>query len=393
MAYLTYIGYVRHSKEKRQMTRSRLWTTAIATLGVALVAWVLVMPRGPETDVQQSQIDWLSAVSDMAQGGFERPSGAEPVDLPQDHSVHPRAQSELWQFSAHLAGPDGAPVNVQFSLMRLGIIPSDSVAPAANWELRGIYRAHLIVTHDTHTVAEERLGRDTSGMAGFDTAARELHFDNWTLTFPNDSLGDAWHFSATSGDVSVALKLKPKKRPILPDGQNAPFRGYAFTRLATAGTLTAAGVETPIAGDTWFDHVWGELPLPGAGPVTSDRLLIQLDNNQDLSIIVSQRRDGRGAPTVDAVLLAADGTIRPLGADLGQVDFTRYWQGTHTQWPVVWKVRLDNILDLDVVPISDAQEHDFTPPVWSGMVQAEGTFHGARVRGTGILQLAGDRHP
>ena len=375
------------------MTRSRLWAAAIAALSVIILVGTLFFQRHDQTTSSDTPFNWLSAVQTMAQDGFERPSGTGPANLPQDHAVHSLARSELWQLSAHLERLDGTPMNVQFSMTRFGLVPPGSAQDISIWELRDLYRAHLIATDSAQSIAEERFGRGLAGLAGFDMDLQALHFDNWTLAFPDDSLIGAWRFNAISKDATMMLELEPVKAPISIDTQDAPFRGYAFTRLDVTGTVTISGHETPVAGSAWFDHAWGELPLPGSGPVISDRLLMQLDNDVDLSVVVSQRSDGRGVPTVDAFMITAEGSIRALGADLAQVEFPRVWQGARTEWPVAWTIRLDDVLELEVVPVSDAQEHEFTPPVWSGLVQAEGRFNGEPVQGTGILQLSGERQP
>jgi predicted secreted hydrolase len=375
------------------MTTPRRWAAASAVLGAILVVGVVLFQRGQHVESTDAPVDWLGALSNMAQDGFARPTGTGPLDLPQDHAPHPAAQSELWQMSAHLTGPDGVPLTVQFSLMRLGLVPPDTGEAPSIWALRSIYRAHLIVADSAQTVAQERFGRGLAGAAGFDADTGQLYFDTWALAFPDDSRTGAWQFSATSGAARVALELVPSKAPLSIDAADAPFRGYAFTRLDVTGTVTLSGQDTPVTGSAWFDHAWGELPLPGAGPVISDRLALQLDTGDDLSVIVSQRSDGRGVPMVDAFVISADGAVRPLGGDLAQVTFPRQWQGTRVEWPVAWNIRLDDVLELAVAPVYDAQEYDFTPPVWSGLVQAEGRFDGQPVRGTGILQLSGERAP
>ncbi len=381
------------------MSRPRLLAASVAALAAVLVTGVLLVQRAQQSDAlsasTNAQVDWLGEVANMAQGGFERPTTTLPVTFPQDHAVHPATPSELWQMSAHLTGLEGAQINVQFSLTRIGLVPPDTREGDSIWELRDLYRAHLITTDSTgaHSIAEERFGRGLAGLAGFDDAAQELHFDNWVIAFPNDSQTGIWQFRATAGDVSIALELTPEKPPLRVNADDTPFQGYAFSRLGVKGTLGTQGNTDSVAGHAWFDHAWGELPLPGAGPVISDRLLLQLDTGHDVSIVVSQRRDGRGTPSVDAFVIDRDGEISPLGGDVAQVEFPRMWQGAHVQWPVAWSIRLDDVLTLEVSAVNDAQEHSFTPALWSGLVQAEGSFDGQPVRGTGILQLSGDRHP
>lgn len=381
------------------MTRPRLLAASIVALAAVLVTGALLVQGAQQSDDlttgADGQVDWLSEVAKMAQDGFERPASTSPVTFPQDHAVHPATPSELWQMSAHLTGPEGAQINVQFSLTRIGLMPPHMREGDSIWELHDLYRAHLIATDSTDalTPAEERFGRGRAGLAGFEGETQELHFDNWVIAFPDDSQTGIWQFSATLGDVSIALELTPEKPPLRMNAEDAPFQGYAFSRLGVTGTFSTESGADSVTGHAWFDHAWGELPLPGAGPVISDRLLLQLDTGDDLSVVVSQRRDGRGTPSVDAFVIDQDGEISPLGGDVAQVEFPRMWQGADVQWPVAWSIRLDDALTLEVSAVNDAREHAFTPALWSGLVQAEGRFGGQPVRGIGILQLSGDRHP
>ena len=375
------------------MTR-RGWGGLGVALAIVAGAALYLVPRAPE----QAQVappqgaDWLSAVADGAVDGFERLDGPWALDLPADHGAHPEARSEVWQLSAHLRDGDGQPVGVQFLLFRIGLTGPDAPAPASDWEARDLYRGHvvLVTPAGAATHAQERFGRGMAGLAGHDAQMGELRLDSWALAFPADD-GAPWRLTTGAGDLRVDLTLVAEKAPLAVDADAAPFRGYAFSRMRAEGTLATAAGPVAVSGTAWFEHLWGDLPIPGGTPVTSDRLQVQLDDGSELSVVRSRRRDGSGTPTVEALLIDPEGTARGFGDDVAQADPTRLWQGAQAGWPVDWRLQLED-LDLEITPVTDAQEHAFMVPVWSGLVRAQGRRGDRTVSGLGTLQVtAGER--
>ncbi len=290
--------------------------------------------------------------------------------------------------AAHLIGDDGTAVGVQFSLIRIGLVPPNGQAAASAWEARELYRGHVIVSDEAGgaTFGEERFGRGLAGVAGYNEDQRELRLDDWSLTFETD--GGTWHLRAGVGTTYLALELTPEKAPTTADIAEAPFRGYAVTRFQVEGRIETPEGELPVAGAAWFDHLWGDLPLPGGSPVASDRLQLHLDDGSEVSVVRSRRLDGGGTPTVDGFLVGAEGSAEAVAAEAGQVELTRRWQGAAAAWPVDWSVQLGD-LELQVTPVVDDQEHAFAAAIWSGLVRAEGRRGDRPVRGFGTLQLTG----
>jgi predicted secreted hydrolase len=361
---------------------------AAGVVGAALVFWPLdpaEISLGPK-----AQGDWMAALAGQEDAGFVRPSGEWALRLPDDHAAHPAQRSELWQISAQVQGPDLEVISVQFSVLRQGVTPPTEAASGNIWDLRDLYRAHVITAlqQGAQGQAEERLARGFAGLAGYDSDMQELRLDDWALRFGDDTRANPWQFAATTGDMQVTLEFEGLKPPLPLVAPDAPFRGYAVPRLGVTGTITTPNGAMPVTGLAWFDHVWGELPLPGAAPVVSDRLLVHLDTGDDLVVITSRRRDGQGSPTVDAVMIGTDGQASQISPQRAELDFLRLWQGEVGIWPVEWQITLDETLELTVSPVWDAQEYAFATPVWSGLVTVAGVYNGQPVRGTGLLQLA-----
>ncbi len=363
--------------------------TAMAAGAAALLLGASASAEVPRSGALQGS-DWISAAADIAVEGFGRPAGPWELDLPADHGVHPEARTELWQLSAHLSDAEGRPVGVQFLLFRIGLAEPEAPPPGSAWEARALYRGHVVLVGagDAGVVAEERFGRGMPGLAGFDPNLAELRLDNWSLDLPAGEEPGPWTLAASAGDARISLTLDPGKAPLAVDGEATPFRGYAFSRLRAEGGIATPAGPVQVSGAAWFEHLWGDLPIPGGTPVASDRLQVQLDDGSELSVVRTRRRDGTGVPTVDAVLIDAQGGAVTFAEAAARMEPARLWQGDTAAWPVDWRLRLGD-LQLAVTPVADAQEHAFMVRTWSGLVEVEGRRGDRPVSGLGTLQLTG----
>jgi predicted secreted hydrolase len=367
------------------------WGLAGGAIAVLVAAALYVAPRSPAPSRSASQgSDWISAAASIAVGEFDRLSGPWELELPADHGVHSEAHTEFWQLTAHLADDNGRPVGVQFLLFRIGLAGPDAPPPTSSWEARELYRGHVVLVEaaGAGVLAEERFGRGMAGLAGYGQYLRELRLDNWSLEFPARTDAGQWTLNTGPGDIRIDLNLTPEKDPLQVGGDATPFRGYAFSRLIAEGTFEATAGPRPVSGVAWFEHLWGDLPIPGGTPVASDRLQLQLDDGSELSVIRSRRLDGTGTPTVEALLIDAGGTVVAVGDDTAHLELTRQWQGAEAAWPVDWRLQLGD-LHLAISPVTDAQEHAFMVAVWSGLIRAEGYRGDQPVSGLGTMQLTG----
>ena len=292
--------------------------------------------------------------------------------------------------SVHLRTRAGDDLGAQVSFFRLGVTPPGS-PQGETWELRELYRGHVawMDAGASGPSGEERFARGIPALAGYDAEAGELRLDDWVLGFEGDTI----RLQATVQDAAVMnLVMVPEKPAVAPGGEGgeAPFVGYALTRLAVTGSVDRGLGEEVVSGTAWLDHSWGELPIPGTGPVAWDRLQGQLDDGSDISVLRSRRSDGRGTPTLNGAVVEASGAVSAVDEAALRMTPVSTWRDAATgiEYPVEWRLEGAG-LALDVEPVTDAQARAFTVPMWNGMVRLTGTRGGVPVAGKGTLQLTG----
>lgn len=369
----------------------------LASVGIAALAyWVLpaLQVNAPPEEVVGAP-DLMSLIGSLSEEGFERPSPTWKLSLPKDHGEHSASRMETWQLSTHLQNEKGELSAFQFSFLRLSVVPPSAPPPTSVWDVRELYRGHVTFTHAEldQAVSEERLARGMPRLAGYDAGAGELRIDNWFLEFGDDHTAPKFNLYATVQDEAVVkLVMRQEKNAIAlePEGNNALFVGYSLTRLTVEGAIDRGLGEETVSGTAWLDHSWGDLPLPGIGPVARDRLLFQLDDGTDFSVVRSRRTDGRGSPSMIAIVVASDGMVSTFDSENVQMTATRTWrhEATGTEYPVAWRLEAPE-LDIYIEPLIDAQVHDFSTPFWSGVVTLTGTRRDISVSGTGTLLLTG----
>lgn len=376
----------------------KLFLTAIVAIGFGVGIYSALPTQQPEgsfpSDVRGP--DFASLLANISDDeGFERPSSNWKLELPEDHGAHVKSRTETWQLLTHLSDEDGNELGFQFLFLRIGIVPPTSPPQDSIWDVRQLERVHiaLLDANSAKVASEERFGRGIPRISGFDWNAAELRMDNWFLSFADDGSPATLKLYATISDKAVVeFDMRPVKQAVAlePDGADAPFVGYSITRLTVDGTVDQGQGKKRVTGTAWYDHLWGELPVPGAGPVAWDRLQLQLEDGAEISAVRSRRIDGRGAASVNGAIFEPNGEV--ISLDVGTIKMTafRTWQSPYTgvEYPIEWQLEGPD-LDITIEPLFDAQVLDFSVPLWSGIVRVRGNRAQEAVSGFGTLQLTG----
>ncbi len=168
---------------------------------------------------------------------------------------------------------------------------------------------------------------------------------------------------------------------------------YSRTRMPTAGTLTIGGETLAVAGNSWFDHQWGDFIAIGSGGW--DWFALNLSDGSDLMLSFVRAKDG-SYPLVYGTWVARDGSVRHIdGADIALTALGS-WTSPHTgaTWPAGWRVQIAQIgLDVTVTPEVADQELNTLGSTgviyWEGANAVAGTLAGRPITGHSYVELTG----
>ncbi|MDF2231718.1 lipocalin-like domain-containing protein [Albimonas sp. CAU 1670] len=374
--------------------RGRAWAllplAATAAFAFGALAWTSGA-RAAEARAGAGAVDVAAFLESLGDRGFAAPQGPWVLSLPADHGGHDAARMESWAISAHLRDAQGRPAGVQVTLSRVGLRAEAGASP---WTPSALHVAQAARTGPgAEAAGEERLSRGSLGVAGHDGAAGEAWLDDWTLSWDPQAGADGGALSlvATVEGAPVRLRLTPEKPALAIDADGrGPARGYAMPRMRVEGEIGAGEARQAVSGLAWLDHLWGALPPPG-GPVARDRLILQLDDGTDLSLIRTRRRDGRGSEILDGVLAGPDGARRAIDGRGLSLTPTARWQAPGGGRTYALGYRIEGSgLALEVSPVLEDQRRDFAQPVWTGLVRVRGTNGGVAVEGLGSLATEGE---
>lgn len=361
---------------------------ALALLGTALFRPGAPPPQDAPAPVMAAILEDLAELA--AADGFERPSGPWQPSLPADHGAHPAARAETWTIAAHLADAEGMATGLTFSLSRFGLRAEAPASGQAPWILSALYRAHVTLARQGLAPArgEERFSRG-GGLAGHDPRTREVWLDHWRLARGE---GGALVLEASVEGRPLRLVLSPLRPARAAGGGDAPLRGFALPRLAVEGEIGRGAAAVPVSGTAWLDRAWGELPMPG-GPLVYERLILQLADGTDLSLLRARRRDGRGGATLDGVILPPTGPAEPVTGDRLRMEAVPSPRAADAiAHPTAFRIAGAG-LDLEVAPLVAPRPQGFVLPGWTGTVAVSGRRDGAEVAGLGTLQVSGGAAP
>ncbi|MEM7252603.1 MAG: lipocalin-like domain-containing protein [Pseudomonadota bacterium] len=393
---------------QQAMSRRRLLACLFVVVVVAITSlvWLLrpadrgsdsptdaARPSTPSTGIPVTT--WLAA--DPA--GFERVTGPRTFVFPVDHGPHPTYQNEWWYFTGLLTDKSGKRFGYHVTFFRFGITAPGAPARESAWAAQSLYLAHFALTDLEAGVhhAFERQARGALDLAGAQSKPPAVWVGPWRFASGDD--GATWFtLSAREARFALSLRLNAPTQYILQGdrgfSQKGPEPGqasyyYSAPRMASSGTLTFAGAEYTVAGETWWDREWGSATL-AASQVGWDWFALRLHDGRSLMWYQLRAPSGEADGFGRGVLIADDG-VRSFTAESMNLVATRHWTSPRTgaTYPVGWTATLDSyphVIAIDAMV--DGQEIAHTVRYWEGAVIARNATTG-EVLGEGYMELVG----
>jgi predicted secreted hydrolase len=315
--------------------------------------------------------------------GFALPSPDPEFSFPADHGAHPRFRVEWWYVTANLAGPDGTPYGIQWTLFRSALRPDEG----AGWDSPQVWFAHAAATTaDQHFVAE-RFARGGIGQAGVTVQPFDAWIDEWQMT--GETIDDV-RLTASAEDFAYDLRLTTGQPLVFhgdggysvksDEGQASYY--YSQPGYKVSGTLTLPAGEVAVSGRAWLDREWSSQPL-------SDRQTgwdwFSLHFSDGTAMMGYMMRQTDAPPYTVATWIDRDGTgtSRPPGALSAEPMETTGVAGRDV--PTAWHLTLPRRgLDIEVRALNPRAWNDTSFPYWEGPVTVTGSH-----TGDGYLEMTG----
>ena len=297
--------------------------------------------------------------------------------------------------------PATAAVRVELTFRRAGA-DREPVNPS-RWAVRDLYIAHFAISDIRRGRFQffERLRRGGIGWAGASADRLHVWIDQWQVRLE----GDDHLLEAGDGDFALALRLSPRKPPVLQGdaglSQKGPSEGNAsYTTDHPHGDDrldNRRGRAVPVTGWSWMDREFSSSFLE-TGQQGWDWMSIQLDGDRELMIYQIRRADGAADVYSSGTIIDAEGRTERLRADQFQLIPGRRWRSPRSaaEYPVEWTVRVPGKrVDLRVrAALSQQEMNTMTSigiPYWEGAILVEGTWSGTPTTGHGYLEMTGYR--
>lgn len=361
--------------------------TALGIVTVLLLAGLYFWQASPP-EPEAGTPPWPTSLFDAAEA-FEDPPRHWEYRFPSDHGSHPDQFGEYWWVAGQLHDEAGRTHGFQLAIYRLALSP-ERPATESRWGTRDLYRGQLVLepAPSGRFQAEERFGRDAIDLSGSDESGAWL--EDWSMAHDGDC--GCFRVQASTADSRLDLNLHPPGAMPVPirgipglDSLEPGSHGYWWPGMRVTGVLEYQGRPTSVTGDAVLEHVWGRRLPVAQGQLTMNRMWLSLDDGSSLRCLQLRRRTTGGVPLGDCLMLAANADpVRVASPALTPV---APGDGTY---PLRWRLdSAEHRLTLDIVAPRQRAAPDFLLPLWSGLVQSDGTRDGQPIQGWGWLELSG----
>ena len=342
----------------------------------------------------------LAAMTRAATPDFAPVTPGRALNFPADFGAHPDFRTEWWYVTGWLNTPDGKPLGFQVTFFR-SRTGNDSDNPSA-FAAKQLIIGHAALSDPAvgHLVHDQRIARQSFGLAYARTGTTDVKLDDWSMVRETNG---RYRVNVHAGQLAFDLSLSPTQ-PMLLEGeagysQKGPQPGhasyyYSEPQLQVQGEVArAGGPARKVTGSAWLDHEWSSQVLD-TNAAGWDWVGANLDDGSALMAFQIRAKDG-GKLWAHATYRERDGRTTQYKAD--QVGFTPQsrWTSPRTgaAYPVATRLTT-GATQWTLVPLQPDQELDSRRSTgavyWEGAVKLE---RDGQQAGRGYLELTGYVQP
>ena len=345
----------------------------------------------------------VSSFSDLLSEGdadFARALKPQKFSFPSDHGAHNSYRTEWWYFTGNLENPDGRKFGYELTFFRFAL-SAKTHSSRSVWRNNQLYMAHLTLTDvkENRFYTDERFSRAGNELAGAANNKYHVWLYDWSAT-AEGKMDFPLRLRAKSDQFAIDLLLNTQKSLVLQGEQglsrksaepgNASYY-YSYTRLPTLGTLSIAGINHSVTGNSWMDREWSTSSL-SKEQSGWDWFALQFSDNSELMFYQLRRKDGQQDNNSAGSFVLADSTKVPLKMQDVTIKILDTWRSPHSKinYPSRWRLSVPSQkLEVDIVPLINDQELNVSFRYWEGAVSITGTKNGKAISGQGYVELVG----
>jgi predicted secreted hydrolase len=376
-------------------------------LAVIVVWWPSMFPSDIELAADQSFSKTAAqkdrSFSDLLSEGdadFARALKPRQFSFPSDHGAHNPYRTEWWYFTGNLENSDGRKFGYELTFFRF-VLSAKPLSSQSVWRNNQLYMAHLTLTDvkENRFYTDERFSRAGNELAGAADNKYQVWLYDWSAT-AEGNIDFPLRLRAKSDEFAIDLLLNTQKSLVLQGEQglsrksaepgNASYY-YSYTRLPTLGTLSIAGINHSVSGNSWMDREWSTSSL-SKEQSGWDWFALQFSDNSELMFYRLRRKDGQQDSNSAGSVVLPDSTKVPLQVQDVTVKALDTWRSPHSKinYPSRWRLSVPSQkIEVEIIPLINDQELNVSYRYWEGAVSINGTKNGKAISGQGYVELVG----
>jgi len=352
------------------------------------------------TDVPSNDVvEFLSSKPDAS---FKSVIRGSPISLPKDFGAHSNYRQEWWYFTGILTSKNGRRFGYQLTFFRFGG-QEEANYKDSKWSSSNIWMAHFALSdiQSGKLFAAEDYARGAINLAGVNAHPFRVWLNGWSVEEVDiDDSGNKrnWHVQANSKSVSLDLKLIVDGAPVLHgdegyseknwDGDSASYY-FSFPHIESRGELIVDDESFVVTGSSWMDREWSTSVL-NRNQLGWDWMGLRFPDKS--SLMVFQVRNRTNAPYRYAIYIQPGGQVQKFESDGIILSPKETWSlpNGNSNIPINWELSIPALdMSLTVLAAFNNQYLNLDFSYWEGVVDVQGSFAGASIKGEGYLEMTG----
>lgn len=302
-----------------------------------------------------------------------------PINFSKDQGEHKNKLSEWWYYNGHLNTTTGKKYGYEFCFFRSTPV---------------IYFAHVAITDENNQKFYFERKFYSPGIIKTSKTSATLAYEKQTVQQTGDF---SYKLQGEVGPFKFNLNLDMEKGPLvingnglidMPEGTNSYY--YSLTRLKTSGTITENGQTTPVTGQSWQDHQWGNFVTLRIG---WDWFSLQMEDSTEYNLFSFRNKQDQ---TLKQFVNIIDDKSQASHTQGFKISRLEWWNSPETSdlYVTKWQVELPQRNEKFIIEANlPGQEvfstslYDIAPSYWEGSCKITKILaDGTQVPGLGYIE-------